>query len=147
MLVEEKQFFDVNGLSNNEVEKLVSDYAKSCGDCEAPKDVSAFHGDWELVGQRDATSSSCGKFHKWEICNRVELHNQLALDDGRCHAGDIFRHAVHYSCYMPQCRVCYKEWAKKEANIIVQRLKVASGRFGKVEHVIVSPPQSDWGAG
>ena len=141
----QRRDLDSKSLSDKEAQLLYDDYAKRYGDCEAPKDVSAFHGGWELVGQRDAFSSSCGKFKKWLICDRVELHNRFALDDMRCHGGDVFRHAVHYSCYLPQCRVCYTEWAKKEANIIEQRLKVGSLRFGKVEHVIVSPPQSDWG--
>lgn len=144
-MVEEKSFVDVSALSNAELEKLASDYAKSFGDCEAPKDVSAFHGDWGLIGQDAASFSSCGKYEKWKGCLRTELHNQMALDDLRSHEGDIFRHAVRYCCYMPQCSVCYKEWAKKEANVIVQRLKVASVHFGKPEHVIVSPPLSDWG--
>ena len=47
-------FPHVEGLSESEAEKLYFDYAKSFGDCEAPKDVSAHHGFWELMW---ATSS------------------------------------------------------------------------------------------
>jgi hypothetical protein len=142
---EEKAVSSIKGLSEEDVEELYQDYAKSFGDSEAPIEVSARHGFWELVGQRAATNSYCGKFLSFKICNRVELHGQANLD-GVSHAGDVFVRKMHRSCNNPQCRICvFSGWAKREADHITQRIEVASKRFGKPQHIIVSPPEFDWG--
>ena len=83
-------FPSIRGLSEREVEELYHVYATSFGDCEAPKEISAHHGFWELVGQRPATNSYCGRFLNFKICNRTELHAQSNLDG--------ISHAVKYSC-------------------------------------------------
>lgn len=138
-------FPSTEGLSEKELEKLYFDYAKSYGDCEAPKDISAHHGSWELVGQRPATNIYCGSFKKYRICDRVDLHGQSDVL-GQIHAGDVFVHRVHMSCDKPQCSVCcFSGFAVREADKMCQRLKVASQRFGLPQHVIVSPPDSAWG--
>jgi hypothetical protein len=135
----------IRGLSEKEVEELYRVYANSYGDCEAPKEISAHHGFWELVGQRPATNSYCGRFLNFKICNRTELHAQSTLD-GVSHAGQVFVHKVHRSCGNPQCSVCcFSGWAKKEADHIAQRIEVASKRFGQPQHLAISPPESDWG--
>jgi hypothetical protein len=138
-------FPSIRGLSEKEVEELYLVYAKSFGDCEAPKEISAHHGLWELVGQHESTNSYCGSFFKFKICDRVELHGQSNLD-GVSHAGEVFVRKLHRSCNSPRCRVCcFSGWSKREADHITQRIEAASKRFGLPQHVIISPPESDWG--
>ena len=142
---EEKAVSSIRGLSEKEVEERYSDYAKSFGDCEASKEVSARHGEWELVGHGRVTNGYCGRFLKFSICNRVELHGQSNLS-GMSHAGEVFVHKVHRSCNNPQCPVCcFSGWAKREADHIAQRIEAASNRFGSPQHIAVSPPEFDWG--
>jgi len=137
-------FPSIVGYSESELEKLYSDYARSFGDCEAPKDVSAHHGKWEVVALRSATNSYCGTFQKFKICNRVKLHAQSNLD-GVSHVGDVFVRKIHRSCNSPLCSVCcFSGWAKRLADHATQRLEVASKRFGLPQHIIVSPSVSDW---
>jgi len=99
---QERTFPSIRGLSEREVEELYRVYAKSFGDCEAPKEISAHHGFWELVGQHPATNSYCGRFLNFKICNRTELHAQSNLD-GVSHDGQVFVHKVHRSCGNPKC--------------------------------------------
>src|SRR3990170_5905864 len=143
--VNEKRTSSIRGLSEREVEELYLVYAKSFGDCEAPKEISARHGDWELVGHGKQTNSYCGSFFGFKICNRVELHDQSNLD-GVSHAGEVFVRKLHRSCNNPRCPVCcFSGWAKREADKITQRIEAGSKRFGLPQHVIISPPESDWG--
>ena len=138
-------FSSIRGLSEKEVEELYQGYAKSFGDCEAPVEVSACHGFWRLVGHGKVTNDYCGKFLKFKICPRVELHGQSNLD-GVSHAGEIFMRKIHRSCNNPDCPECvFSGYAKREADKIAQRIEVASKRFGKPQHIVVSPPESDWG--
>lgn len=138
-------FVSTSDRSEAELEKLYFEYAKSFGDCEAPKEVSARHGLWELVGQRPATNSYCGTFSKYKICDRVELHAQSVLNSVS-HAGKVFTRMIHRSCNSPLCSVCcFSGWAKRLADHATQRIEVASKRFGKPQHLVVSPSESDWG--
>lgn len=44
------------------------------------------------------------------------------------------------------CSVCcFSGWARRLADHATQRIEVASKRFGKPQHIVVSPPESDWG--
>lgn len=149
-------FPSVQGLSEKALEGLYQVYAKSFGDCDAPKDVSCSHGDWVLVGHGERTNEYCGTFRGLKICNRVELHSQSTFD-GVSHGGEVFVRKVHMSCHSPECPVCcFSGWARREADHMAQRIKVASlgyvDRYGKKhmglgapQHIVVSPPQSDWG--
>jgi len=149
-------FSPVKGLSEKEIQVLYNDFASKYGDCEAPKEVSAFHGPWELAGQHDATNKYCGTFQYYNVCNRVELHNQLDLN-GTSHKGEVFVRKVYASCDNPKCRVCLHDgYARREADHIAQRVKRGSigyrdakGKFhaglGTAYHIVVSPPKSDWG--
>ena len=141
----EKVFSPIKGLSEAEVEKLYHAYAKSFGDCEAPVDVNAHHGLWELVGHGVQTNAFCGTFQKFKVCNRVELHSQSNLD-GVSHAGEVFVRKIHRSCNNPRCPTCcFSGWAKRLADHATQRIEAASKRFGLPQHVIVSCPESSWG--
>jgi hypothetical protein len=98
-----------------------------------------------LVGQSPPTNSYCGTFSSFKICNRVDLHAQSNLE-GVSHAGAVFVRKIHRSCNNPQCSVCcFSGWAKRLADHASQRLEVASKHYGKPEHIVVSPPVSDWG--
>lgn len=145
----------VLGLSEKEVQALYSDFASKYGDCEAPKEVSARHGFWELVGQHSATNSYCGTFRKFKICPNTGLHSQVGLD-GVSHAHEVFVKKFYNSCNSPKCSVCLHDgYARREADHIAQRIKKASQGFvdnkskkhvalGTAYHIVVSPPQSDW---
>ena len=134
------------GLSPKELEQLYLDYAKSFGDCEAPKDVSAHHGFWELVGQHPATNSYCGTFQKFKGCLREDLHRNSNLDGASHVGGEAFVRKIHRWCNSPLCRVCcFSGWAKRLADHATQRIEVASKHYGMPQHIIVSPPPSDWG--
>ncbi len=138
-------FPSVKGLSEKEIEELYFDYAKSFGDCEAPQDVSAFHGNWMLVGHGKQTNGYCGTFYGFKICNRVELHSQADLN-GVSHGGEVFVRKVHRSCNSPECPVCcFSGWACREADHITQRIKAGAKRFGLPQHIVASPSESDWG--
>ncbi len=144
-MTESKVFTSLDGLSQKEIEQLYFDYAKSFGDCEAPKDVSAHHGLWELVGQHPATNSYCGTFSHFKGCLRVDLHSQANLE-GVSHVGDAFVRKIHRWCNSPLCSVCcFSGWAKRLADHATQRIEVASKHYGLPQHIIVSPPESDWG--
>ena len=144
-MLDSKVFPSIRGLSEREVEELYFAYAKQNGDCEAPKEISAHHGFWVLVGHGKQTNAYCGSWQKYKICPRVELHAQSDLS-GVSHAGEVFYRHIHRSCNNPQCPVCcFSGWAKREADRIAQRIEVASKRFGLPQHIIVSPPESDWG--
>lgn len=138
-------FTPIKDLSQKELEQLYLDYAKSYGDSEAPKEISAHHGFWELVGQRPATNSYCGTWWKFKGCLRGDLHRQVNLD-GVSHAGKAFVRKIHRWCNSPLCRVCcFSGWAKRLADHATQKLEVASKHYGVPQHIIVSPPPSDWG--
>ena len=142
---EEKAPSSIRGLNEKEVKELYDDYAKSFGDCEAPIEVSARHGDWELVGHGPQTNGYCGRFLKFKVCNRVELHAQSHLN-GVSHVGQVFVRKIHRSCNNPRCPTCcFSGWAKREADKISQRIEAASKRFGNSQHIIIPVPLSDYG--
>lgn len=153
--LDSKVFSPMKGLSEQEIEELYNSFASKYGDCEAPKEVSAHHGSWILVGQYPATNAYCGTFSKFKICPRVELHGQAGFD-GVSHAGEVFVRKIYWSCGSPKCSVClHRGYARREADHIAQRIEKASKGFidakgvkhmglGTAYHVVVSPPESDW---
>jgi len=103
------------------------------------------YGAYRLVGNGEVGSSSCGKFVTLKGCLRVDLHNLITLD-GRNFKGKVFVRRVRFSCGKPSCPVCFKSgWAVREAGNIEARLREASKRFGKVEHIVASIPLKDYG--
>lgn len=139
-----KESSSINGLTEKEVKELYDCYAKSYGDCDAPVEISARHGEWELVGHGPQTNSYCGRFLNFRICNRVELHSQTKLN-GISHAGKVFVRKIHRSCYSPRCPVCcFSGWARREAEKIAQRIEAASKKFGLPQHIVVPIPESDY---
>ena len=103
------------------------------------------YGDFQLVGHGKVTNEHCGKFGKFNVCSRVELHNRVTLD-GANFKGKVFLKPVFKSCGKPSCPKCYRYgWAVREARNIKARLKEGSKRLGKVEHIICSVPPKDYG--
>jgi hypothetical protein len=76
---------------------------------------------------------------------------------GESHAGEVFYYKSHRWCHNFECPVCFLHGAcKREADHATQRIEKASrGYFdekgvkhmglGDPQHVVVSPPESDWG--
>jgi hypothetical protein len=139
-----------------ECEKSLNTYAQLFGDCEIPRQFNFSWGKWILVGHGKISKISCGKFKSFKICSRTELHGQSKLN-GENHAGEVFVHKVHQWCHSPLCPTCFLYgWAKREADHATQRLEKASKGYvdekgvkhaplGNPQHIVVSPPETDWG--
>jgi hypothetical protein len=102
-------------------------------------------GVFRLVGNGDVTKDSCGKFLTVLGCRNIDAHDVISEFDGKNHKGEMILKKTFYNCGKPSCPVCYLAWAKREAERAEPRLKEASKRYGQIEHVSISPPQSDWG--
>ena len=118
----------------------------------------ATFGDFQLVGNGVQTNVYCGRYLRLKGCGRVELHNRILqsnrffpdkrlskiLVKGQSLKDLVYYRLVHHFCNKPSCAVCFRHgWAVRSAGEIEHRLMVASKRFGKVQHIIVSVPQ-DW---
>lgn len=106
------------------------------------------------VGSGEQKDERCGKFMGHVGCLRVELHDKISLD-GKDHSGKAYIKRVYHSCDRPECPICFKRWAVKEAGAAEERLKKISMGYvddkrkkhmglGQVEHVIVSCPKTDY---
>lgn len=87
----------------------------------------------------------CGEFFT-KGCLNVEGHKQQKLDLNV--AGLVLIRRIMRTCLRSECPTCYQKWAGKEANKIEHRLLGAKqGRlhWGRVIHVTVSLPESDYG--
>lgn len=111
-------------------------------------------GKWTLVGHGRVTNERCGTFSAYYGCLRVELHGVLKFGKGgiESHKGKGFVHRGLHTCHGVHCPVCYKSgFAVREAKNVERRLLKAKERFGArsgasaVEHLVVSPPKSDYG--
>lgn len=133
----------------NERKAAFSKLDEHVRDFEEP-DVSQFdlggrYGDFELVGHGKKTNGNCGVYRGLKGCNKLALHEHCDLN-GVNYAGKVYVRPVFYSCDKPSCPVCFKRgWAVREAHAIVDRLKECSKRFGQVEHISLSVPESDYG--
>ncbi len=111
-----------------------------------PAELGDFrHGVFQLVGHGYLSSRSCGTWHTFRICNRVELHNQASLD-GENHRGKVFVKHHHWWCNKPSCPICFNHgWVPREAGKMEHRLEEASKLLGRVEHIVASVPVADYG--
>jgi hypothetical protein len=130
------------------IARIREDFGKSEFDFDEPdvtKTAWGEYGDFQLVGNGEVTSPSCGKFRGFRGCLRTELHNIVTLD-GRDFRNKVYVHPAFYSCDKPSCPICYKRgWAVREAENIELRLLEAKKRFGLIEHVMASVPKRDYG--
>jgi hypothetical protein len=98
---------------------------------------------YQRVGSGEQKNSLCGKFMGHIGCLREDLHNIVTLD-GVSYSGKVFIKRVYHSCDRPECPICFRRWAVKEAGAAEERLKCCMNRFGDAEHVIVSCPKSEY---
>jgi len=105
----------------------------------------ASFGDYRLVGNGEVTNSFCGVWCSFRGCLNVDKHDKTDLY-GNNFSRKIYVEPVFHSCNKPSCPVCYKSgWAVRQAGRIEARLKEASKRFGRAEHIICSVPSRDYG--
>ena len=114
-------------------------------DVEPLESVWGSYGDFRLVGNGKVTNVYCGRFLAFKGCLNVAGHNKTSLD-GVNYTGMVYvKKCIHF-CNKPSCSVCFKRgWAVREAHNIESRLLEASKRFGRVEHLCISVPMSDYG--
>jgi hypothetical protein len=99
---------------------------------------------FQYVGMEEATRANCGKPMFLNGCSDGEAHKGVVVDGVLC-TGKSFMQIVLNSCDRPTCKVCLNSWKVRLANKIGSRLFELSKRFGKVEHITVSPPKKDYG--
>jgi len=124
------------------------------------KDAYGVHGDFALVGKGKVANRYCGTFFGWRGCDNVDLHNKtmwVKVDDKAMWIrkngvakltnmkGKVYMRKIFNSCDRPSCPICYKYgWAVRESRRIETRLKIASRRFGCIEHIVASVPKRDY---
>lgn len=94
---------------------------------------------WSLPGHGEPYHD-CGSWRS-KGCLNVEGHNQQGILED--FVGKVFVRRYKRTCLRAECPVCYEKWAGKEAGKIEHRLNAWS--FGRVVHVVVSPPVEDYG--
>ena len=95
------------------------------------------------VGDGKQKDDKCNQFMGHVGCLREDLHRLITLD-GVNHAGKVFIRRVYHSCDRPECPVCFRRWAIKQADRVEQQFKPFYVKFGSPEHIIVSCPVSDY---
>lgn len=106
----------------------------------------------ERVGQGSVTNGvetgkrACGGYFGLDFCSHPELHNVKTLD-GVNHSGKTFWHKRFRYCNNPRCPICFKYgWSNQVAERVERRILALESKFHmKAEHVVWSPPQSDYG--
>ena len=115
---------------------------------EVPESEIGFnrHGIYALPGYAERpTNSNCGTFKWFYVCLRALLHDIVTLD-GHNYRGKGYGKRVWWHCNRPSCPVCFRKgWAVRLASRIEHRLKECAKKFGKIEHIVLSPPKSAWG--
>jgi hypothetical protein len=115
---------------------------------EVPESEIGFkvHGDWAVVGyDKKPTNVNCGQFKWFLVCLRLLLHNFKTLD-GHDYRVKGYGKRVWWHCNRPSCPVCFRKgWAVRLASKMEHRLKDCAKKHGKIEHIVLSPPKSDWG--
>jgi hypothetical protein len=130
--------FDVD-----ESPKLGEDWREKvyAGEVKAPDEGFAFDKDYFLVAHGTVKDGNCGTFKGFSGCLRMKNHAKIGLDGvDYTDKIDIKRH--YWSCNRGECPKCgISGWAVREAGHAEAILKFASLKLGKVEHIILSPPQ------
>jgi hypothetical protein len=102
--------------------------------------------DFMPVGRGVPASDYCGLHRGFVTCNNVEGHKGHVFK-GQDTTGKVLVRQQHFWCKKSVCPVCFiRGWSVRGANKIEARLNTAVNRgFGKVEHIVVSLPDSDYG--
>jgi hypothetical protein len=102
-------------------------------------------GEYELVGHGKQTSAECGMFKRFDGCLNIEAHNNARFLTPDLPKNSVYVRSVYHSCDKPTCSKCFKYgWAVRQATRMEKRLKIASTRFGLVEHIVVSVPKKEY---
>lgn len=98
------------------------------------------HENFVPVGRGVQSSSMCGKHVGINICDNIEGHEGISVDERDCTNMVVIRHR-HMWCKRSLCPVCFiRGWSVRGAGSISSRLEEGVNRgFGKVEHIVVSP--------
>jgi hypothetical protein len=113
------------------------------GEVEVPDEGFAFDKDFFLVAHGVVKDSNCGKFKRFNGCLRSHLHDGITTLDGVSYKNMGYFKPVWWSCNRPECPKCgVSGWAVRLAGRVEAILKFASLKHGKVEHIILSPPQN-----
>lgn len=145
-------------LFENEGEEMRYSKAESLGDYDPCSDSGVHeidlhsefwsHGEYTLPGHGEQTNFQCGKFKKFDGCLNVEAHNQARHFMPELPKDSIFVKPIYHSCDKPTCPKCYKYgWAVREATRMEERLRVASNKYGLIEHIVASVPAKLYGLG
>ncbi len=109
----------------------------------------ATHGIYQVVGNGEITDSDpkspkhCGKVYGFIGCVDTHNHDKTTLDGvNHCKMAYIKKRIRH--CFNPRCPTCYLSWASREAKFATWRIKEASKKYGKAEHIICSVPKSEY---
>ena len=96
------------------------------------------------VGRGVKSSPLCGKWMGINVCDNMEGHKGVSVGGRDCTDMVVIRHR-HMWCKRSLCPVCFlRGWSVRGARSIAGRLEEGVSRgFGKVEHVVVSPPVVD----
>lgn len=123
-------FYDEDEMTMAEIEESLKHGYGRCG-----YDVMVGHGGTPL--------DNCGKFRVNRGCLDVKAHELPLMLQGEKEFKDkIWRFACFYSCHKPNCPMCFRSWARREAYAMESRLVEGMKRFGDVEHIIISIPPS-----
>lgn len=109
---------------------------------------------YQRVGTGEKKDSSCGEFAGHVGCLREDLHKLITVD-GKNHSGKVFIKNIYHSCDRPECPICYRRFAVREAGVAEEILKKASYGFtdkndkkhmgfGQIEHIVDSCPKSEY---
>jgi hypothetical protein len=112
------------------------------GKVKVPDEGFAWDEKYILVAHGQAKDDNCGKFKRFNGCLRSYLHDEIVTLDGVSYKSKIYVKPVWWSCNRPECPKCgVSGWAVRLAGRVEGILEFASHRLGKVEHIILSPPQ------
>lgn len=113
-----------------------------------------------LPGQGDQTNDKCGTWvHALSCPNHGKSSSQLTLAMDKSKEHDRF--VVQHTCGRGGCPVCYESWASRESTRAADRLiqcldlyrkagykieyqtktGIRQSLIGKIDHIVVSPPQ------
>lgn len=102
-------------------------------------------GDFRLVGDGKVSGSYCGVFSCVDGCIRVDLHKGKKWK-GKDSSGKVYVRVIHMSCKNPACPICFRHgWGGRSARSIANRLEAVAEKCGlDIEHIVLSPPKSDY---
>lgn len=92
--------------------------------------------------------SNCGTYYTKGCLNVKDHHAKNTLLDGYHpeHEGSVYIRRFRNSCHRALCPKCWEDWANREKDRAVQRLKAfkIKGKKLKVVHLVASVPQKDY---